>query len=223
MTHSNHRRGSRESLLGDWVVFTSGRGGTVEGNRKTLEICLKYNPVNLRAGTVENGRSVTKRYMRGWEKRLDSGVWESSTLEEIAALQEPRGVGAVYDNRDAVQGVIKELGEGDFGRSVVVSGLFDEVMDMCNKAPVAYTHTINMSAETFGKLELLPEPKILELTTMCGHHFVSPHLVKHLANEIKAGRWSAEDASVELGKACRCNFFNVARSARLLKEYIASN
>jgi hypothetical protein len=205
------------------VIATYGGGGTVEGNRKIVEICLKHNPVCMRASVREGGRNVTKRYMRGWRKRLDRGTWVSSTLEEIAALEKPTGVGAVYDSREAVQGVIKELGEGDFGRCVVVSGVFDEVFDMCKNAPVAYAHTINMSAETFGRLELLPEPAILEFTTMCGHHFVSPHLVKHLINEVKEGRWTAEDAAVELGKACRCNFFNVSRAVKLINKNIASS
>jgi len=45
--------------------------------------------------------------------------------------------------------------------------------------------------------------------------------VKHLAGQVKAGRMSAEDAAVELGKQCTCNFFNVARGAKLLKELIS--
>jgi hypothetical protein len=39
---------------------------------------------------------------------------------------------------------------------------------------------------------------------------------------VKNGGITAEDAAVELGKQCTCNFFNVARGAELIKSYIAS-
>jgi hypothetical protein len=48
---------------------------------------------------------------------------------------------------------------------------------------------------------------------------VSPFLVRHLARAVKSGRMTAEDASVELAKQCTCNFFNVVRGAKMLKEY----
>lgn len=205
--------------MGDWVIFTYSR--EVEATKKIIDIYTKYDPVGFTTSTRVNGRRQRKRYMRGWEKRLDSGVHESATLEEIRAIKEPSGASGIFDNKASVAGVIKELGEGDFGFCTVVAGIFDEVLDVSRKAPVAYSHTINMSAETFGRLELLPEPKVLEINTMCGHHFISRYLVKHLAGQVKAGRMSAEDAAVELGKQCTCNFFNVVRGAKLLKEYIA--
>jgi len=220
MTHSNHRRGSRESLIGDWVVFTY-PGKTVEASRKILDAYTKYNPVCCNCSVMENEKRTSKRYMRGWDKRLDSGVHKSVTLAEMRGLKEPGGwITGVFDNKESAQGVINELGEGEFGSCTVVSGIFDEVFDFLKKAPVAYPHTINMSAETFGRLELLPEPKILEIITMCGHHFVSRHLAKHLIKEVKNGRRTAKDAAVELGKQCTCNFFNVARAEKLINDYI---
>jgi hypothetical protein len=82
-------------------------------------------------------------------------------------------------------------------------------------------HTVNMSAESFGRVDLLPEPKILEITTMCGHHMVSPCLAKHLVEEVKKGRMTAKDGAVELAKQCTCGFFNVERAEKLLAEYIS--
>jgi hypothetical protein len=220
MTHSNHRRGSRESLMGDWVIFTY-PGKTTEHSRKILDIYTKYNPVGCSCSAMENGKRTPKRYIKGWDKKQDSGVHKSVSLAEMRELNEPGGwVAGVYDNKVSVQGVISELGEGDFGSCTVVSGIFDDTFDALKKSDVAYPHTINMSAETFGKLELLPEPKILEIITMCGHHFVSRHLVKHMINEVKKGRRTAKEAAVELGKQCTCNFFNAARAEKLINEYI---
>jgi hypothetical protein len=208
--------------MGDWVIFTY-PGNTPEDSKKILDIYTKYNPVNCNCSVMENGKGTSKRYLKGWTKKLDSGVHRSVSLAELKELKEPGGwVSGVFDNKESVQGVINELGEGNFGSCTVVSGIFDEVNDITKKAPVAYSHTINMSAETFGKLDLLPEPKILEIITMCGHHFVSRHLVKHLASQVKAGRKTAEDAAVELGKQCTCNFFNVARAAKLINQYVKS-
>jgi hypothetical protein len=205
--------------MGDWVIFTYSR--EVEANKKIRDIYTKHDPVGYTTSITTNGRRLRKRYIKGWEKRLDSGVHESATLEEIRAIEEPGGSSGVYDNKASVEGVIRELGEGDFGYCTVVAGIFDEVLDVSRKAPVAYSHTINMSAETFGRLELLPEPKVLEIVTMCGHAFISSYLVDHLAGQVKAGRMSAEDAAVELGKQCTCNFFNVVRGAKLINEYNA--
>lgn len=220
MTHSNHRRGSRESLMGDWVIFTYSRVN-VEDNKKIRDIYTKYNPVGFTTSIMEDGKRVRKRYIKGWDKSKDSGIHKSSTLKEIRAIKEPRGSSGVYDNKASVEGVIRELGEGDFGYCTVVAGIFDQVADIARKAPVAYSHTINMSAETFGRMELLPEPKILEINTMCGHHFVSSYLVKHLIEKVKEGKTSAADAAVELGKQCTCNFFNAARAKKLIEKYIA--
>ena len=221
MTHSNHRRGTRESLMGDWVIFTY-PGKTPEASKRILDIYTKYKPVGCSCSVLENGKRTSKRHLKGWSKKQDSGVHRSVSLDDLRELKEPGGwISGTYDNKESVQGVIKELGEGNFGSCTVVSGIFDEVNEITNKAPVAYSHTINMSAETFGKLDLLPEPKILEIITMCGHHFVSPHLVKHLSNQVKAGKKTAEEAAVELGKQCTCNFFNVARAAKLINQYIS--
>ncbi len=206
--------------MGDWVIFTY-PGNTTEDSKNILDIYTKYDPVGCTCFVMENGTNTSKRYLKGWTKKQDSGVHRSVSLEELRALEAPGGwISGVYDNKESVQGVLNELGEGNFGSCTVVSGIFDEVNDVTKKAPVAYSHTINMSAETFGKLDLLPEPKILEIITMCGHHFVSPHLVKHLLNQVKTGRKTAEEAAVELGKQCTCNFFNVARAAKLINQCI---
>jgi len=205
--------------MGDWIVFIAGGGRGVDpANRaRFTQILLKHNPVCLSTTDLETRRRF--RYVKGWERKKDRGIHKSSTLEEIAACKALGGGSAVYANYEEVKAVIKELVQADLGASVVVSGIFDNVHGALREAG-KNPHTVNMSAETFGRLDLLPEPKVLEITTMCGHHMVASNLVKHLAREVKRGAISAEEAAVEMAKQCTCNFFNVERAEKLLNEYI---
>jgi len=223
MTHSNHRRGSRESLEGDYIVFSSGSGRIKDRSKhnKYAEILLKHNPVQMSTSAIIDGTRKRLRYVKGWDKSKDRGVHESATLEEIKAQKDLGAGSGIFTNIDDVKAVLKELTEADLGFSVVVAGIFDEVFGACKEAGSG-PHTINMSAETFGRMELIPEPKILEITTMCGHHMVSPYLVTHLAGQVKRNRISAQDAAVEMAKQCTCNFFNAVRGAKLLEAYAAS-
>jgi len=220
MTHSNHRRGSRESLMGDWVVFMAGGGRGVDpANRaKFTEILLKHNPVGLSTSDLETRRRF--RYVKGWDSSKDSGIHKSASLEEVKACKTLSGGSAVFANFEDVRAVIREIVEADLGASVVVSGIFDKVHEALKEAGKD-PHTVNMSAETFGRVDLLPEPKVLEITTMCGHHMVSSNLVKYLAEEVKKKRMTAEAAAVEMAKQCTCNFFNVERAKKLLTEYVS--
>lgn len=53
------------------------------------------------------------RYVKGWTGQKDSGVHQSATLEEIRSLDKPRGGSALYNNKDAVQRVVKDLVKAD--------------------------------------------------------------------------------------------------------------
>jgi len=223
MTHTHHRRGSRESLQGDWVLLAMTQSdvpaqnvGIEERFHRLVEICAKHNPVGIAARDTQG---VTHRYMAGWSPPLESGVHHAATLDEVvrdAVLLRH----AVYTRKEDVLAVIRELKAADLGISVVVSGVFDEVFDLCRKAGTG-PHTVNLSAETLGRTELLPEGEILELVTMCGHAFISRHLARYLIDRVKGGNLSPEDAAVELGKQCTCNIFNVVRGADLIRKAAA--
>ncbi len=220
MTHSNHRRGSRESLMGDWIVLsTDARPHDPEKQRRYVEILMSHNPVGLATRKYEGERRTRLRYVRGWDRSRDSGIFKSTSLEEMRAEEDLRWGSAVYTDPEDVKAVLRELKEADLGISVVFTGLFDKVHEACREAGTGL-HTVNISAGSFGRLELLPDPKILEITTMCGHHMISPYLVKHLAQQIRRGRMTAADAAVEMAKQCTCNLFNVERAERLLNEYV---
>ena len=221
MTHSLHRRGSRESLEGDYLIFVA-REKPIEDeerNRKLIHIMTKHNPAGVITQKIVDGRKTRSRFAKGWEKRMDSGLHESSTLEEINDIELPRSWGAVYSEKEDAQRVIKELYEAELGYSVVVSGIFDEVRDMCEKVGTQ-PHTVNMSLETHGKTSLMAEPRILEFVTMCGHSFIAPALVRHLIERVKKGAMTAEAAAVEMGKQCTCNFLNNVRAAKMINDHI---
>jgi hypothetical protein len=224
MTHTSHRRGDRKSLEGDYIVLMRMEDYTPEVKEKTralVKICGKHNTVAMRV-TDKDGRRL--RYVQGWEKKQDSGIWFSSTLEELLeAAEEPvRFSHALYTKKEDVKNVIKELKEAELGLSVVISGIFDEVFDICKEAGTG-PHTVNLSAETLGNIELLPEPKILELLTMCGHDYIAKDLTTYLIERVRYGKITAEEAAIELGKQCMCNVFNPIRGADLITKMAFNN
>ena len=223
MTHTSHRRGDRESLEGDYIILSRMEGYPLEVKEKTktlVRICAKHNTVGMRVFD-KDGRSI--RHMKGWEKKQDSGIWFSNTLEEILKVaEEPvRFSHAVYTNKEDVKKVIAELKEAELGLGIVISGIFDEVFDICKEVGTG-PHTANLSAETLGNTDRLPEPRILEMITMCGHDYVSKYLVKHLVERVRQGKITAEEAAIELGKQCICNIFNPVRGADLIRKLAAA-
>ena len=216
MTHSNHRLGSPEALIYDWVVFnTDARPIDPRNHERYMEILAAHNPICLACRRIEGDKTTRYRYVRGWEATRNNDQLPYSTLVEIGDLRDIKWGSAVYDDLNDVKAVISELKEADLGISVVVSGLFDGVRSACEAAGMN-PHTVNLSAGTYGHLELLPEARILQITSMCGHHMVSPYLVAHMAREVKNGHLKLVEASIELARQCTCNFFNVERCKDLL-------
>lgn len=222
MTHSNHRRGSRDSLEGDYVLFLCydklgqdlkrrGSPDVIERyapkTRTALEICARHNPVGISTTDGVTGESV--RYMKGWDR--------GSKVEEILNAPDTSLCNAIFVSKEDLGAALKELKEADLGISVVVSGIFDDVFEGCAGMGVG-PHTVNMSMGTLGRTDLMPEAPILEIVTMCGHSYISPYLVEHMIERVRDDRLSPEQAAVELGAQCTCNFFNVDRAAKLIHK-----
>lgn len=201
MTHTLHRRGTPENLANDYVVFAMSAKGINEKDsatkmRQFMQIAQRYNPVNL--GDMKTGNT----YSVGTEKVM-------------ADIKDTSIVHAVFTDVETVAKVVQEVKDADLGMSVVISGLFDSAKECCQKTGLAL-HTVEHSLDIWGKTEKLAPGDVLEVTTMCGHGMVAANLVVSMAEDIKAGRLSPEEAAEELAKQCCCGVFNPVRGAELL-------
>jgi len=210
MTHTLHREGSVDSLRKDFVLFVRPAKGiddiTQESRnsaaRKTIEmskIALRYKPVNFgqsRAGCVLKDDSIEK-ILEG-EKNLN-------------------GFYTVFTNRNSVKKVLAEYKKKNFGLSVIISGLIEDVFEICKELGLI-PHTVNLSLGVWGRRKLLPSNETLELTTMCGHHMISPQLVQFIVKQVRKKKITPESAAKKLGRSCTCGVFNVPRAVELIKE-----
>ena len=199
MTHSLHRRGTAESLSGDYVILCLPAVGFNDENhdsklREFLRIALRHDPVNIGAIMLGN-------------------MYSHKAQEVVDAAHGI--VHAVFVSKDVVSEVLKDLKEADLGMSVVVSGIYENVDECAEKAGLKH-HTANFSLGIWGKTEKLPSNDILEVTTMCGHVMISTKLVKSMVDEVKAGRKTPEEAAKVLAPQCACGIFNPTRAAKLL-------
>ncbi|MGI6604766.1 MAG: hypothetical protein GX062_04910 [Firmicutes bacterium] len=202
MTHTLHRIGSYNDLTEDYVfLMMPSKGINVEGSgeklRTFLEMALRHNPVII--GDARKGNA----YHQGGIDNL------LANIEDQAVVQ------AVFDNKETVVTLLKELKEADLGMSVVVSGIATEVHEACRQAGLE-RHTVEHSLGRWGRTDKLPPRQILEITNMCGHSMVPAQLVYNMLADIRTGRRTAENAAGELAKPCMCGIFNTKRAARLL-------
>ena len=201
MTHTLHRRGTEESLNKDYVFLCMAAKGINEDGsddkmREFLKIILRHEPVNI--GDMRTGN-----------------MYDVSIEDILAKITSTSIVHGVFTDRNTVTTVLQELKDADLGMSVVVSGPFSSVEEICQAAGLT-PHSVDYSLDIWGKREKLPSDEILEVTTMCGHAMLASNLVKSLINDIKAGEISAEEAGKELAKLCECGIFNPSRAAELL-------
>lgn len=94
---------------------------------------------------------------------------------------------AVFKDRDTLVEVMKALREADYGYSVVVSGLVDDV-DCCAKKAGIQRHAVDLSLGIWGAVQKLPDEQVMEITTMCGHAMISANLVYKMIDDIKRAR-----------------------------------
>jgi hypothetical protein len=204
MTHSLHRFGDEENLKQDFVVMAmASRGVNDKGSgpkiKKHLTICQKYRPVNLGGLKIGNACNFTQQEI------LDrAGADYVSTFN------------GVFTDRETTKKVLREIIDEKVGLSTVVSGLYSETCAMAQELGIQ-PHTVNHSLGIWGKKELLPEPQILEIITLCGHGMISQHLVRHYFEKVKKG-YDADAAAREIGRFCYCAICNVDRIASVLRR-----
>jgi hypothetical protein len=191
MTHSLHRRGDFDNLKGDYVILAMLAAGK---NDKHPDARQKL----LRIAQIFKNHNPTNI--------LTEKAWRISSV-----------IQAAFTEIEDVSSVIQTLKKEDLGISIVVSGLLNEIEDVLKDVGLEM-HTVHLSLGTFGKKELLPSDKILEITTMCGHHCISPQSVEYYLDLIKKDKISIENAAEELAKPCICGIFNTSRATNLLGE-----
>ncbi|MEM1600389.1 MAG: hypothetical protein QW267_00775 [Sulfolobales archaeon] len=206
MTHTLHRQGTYEELKEDFVVLVmSAKGfndvGAAPKLKEALKIIAKYEPVNM--GDMTQGSMYRAGFRMKSLERLLQGGHDRSIYH------------GVYTDLETVKKVIDELKAADLGMSVVISGLYDEVRK------IAKPHTVNLALGIWGKTELLPKhEEVLKICTMCGHQFVSRNLVMKLAQDVKRGRITAEEAAEVMAACCSCGIFNPVRAVKLIKQLV---
>jgi len=205
MTHTLHRRGSIKDLHEDYVllIFTAkgiNREGSEAKMRRIWDVISRYENDLVNFGNHNPDRNA-------------AALYDMETLKQAKS----RIAHAVFRNRDRLKECLRELKDGDFGISVVVSGLTDEVGKICGELGLS-PHTVNQSLGIHGKTEKLPDETALEIHTLCGHAMVSPHLIRHMVRQIKDGEITCEKAAGELSRMCDCGIFNTIRAEKLLKR-----
>ncbi len=206
MTHTNHRTGTLESLAKDYVVFIYGAKGVNTKDagphvQKFFDLAQKHHPVNW--GTPFVGNKFT----------MSAAAYREGIGKHTKAY-------AVFNNKEDAAALVKDLKTADTGISIVVSGLIDEVKKFARTMDIT-PHTCQCSLGVWGKVDKLPEPEILDITTECGHAMISSKLVRRMASEVKAGRRSLKDAAAKLAQPCLCGVFNPALAEELLQKCIA--
>lgn len=205
MTHSLHRRGSVEDLHEDYVlIFYSSKGINREGAENKMqqiwEILSHYEQDLVNFGNHHPNWSGGELY----------------NLDDLKKAFSQMNM-AVFKDREKVKACLQELKERDFGISVVVSGLYEETNKICSEIGLA-PHTVNLSLGVHGNTGKLPEERVLEIHTMCGHAVVSFNLILHMVREIKAGKITCKEAAKKLSRMCDCGLFNPYRAEKILKK-----
>lgn len=204
MSHTLHRIKTESGKYDDYVVLIMPARGinnfdVVETYRKYLNLLYQFHPVNM------GGMKI--------------GTLAANSFEELLENISPDApmIHAVFSDRDTLIEVMKALKEADYGYSVVVSGLVDDV-DCCAKKAGIQRHSVDLTLGTWGDISKLPPEGILEITTMCGHAMISVNLVNKMLEDIRKGRTTARKAAEKLAEPCACGIFNTDKAERLLNE-----
>jgi hypothetical protein len=171
--------------------------GSAAKMRRFFQILEKYKPLNF--GDMKTGN-----------------IFNSERETILDNIQDTSIVHFFFSDKEVVGTFLQELKDAQLGTSVVVSGLIETTDSLCRQAGLKM-HTVEFSGGIHGKLELLPEEPILEVTTMCGHGMVASNLVDEMVKQIKKGKKTVEEAAIELAKPCQCGIFNPKRAEKLLE------
>jgi len=197
MTHSLHRKGKEEALQSDYVILAMRAAGIHDKTPEEKEIAREKL---LRIGEIL-GQHKPTNIMKPLLQRFSPAITAS------------------FDNVDVIKEVLQTLKQEDLGLSIVASGLLSEIQRVAKEVGLK-PHSVHLSLGVFGnkKMEILPSEEILEVTTQCGHHCVSPQSVQHYVKLIKNGKINIEEAAQALAKPCVCGIVNPTRVRQVLHK-----
>ena len=206
MSHALHRHGTAEQLQNDYTFYARAsryvnREGCGPKLRKILSIALSEEKL-VNYGSSQAGKS----YEAGLKPE-----------EYAATLDKAYGVAGCFSDKETVRSFLTKLKEADTGISIVISGLIDEVVKIAGEIGLK-PHTAFLSLGVHGKRALLPADRVLELTTMCGHHQIGSRLTAAVMERVKAGKMTPEAGSHLLAQPCPCGIFNTRRSTAVLEQ-----
>ena len=197
MTHSLHRTGTEENLKTDYVFLAMRAAGIHDTTPEEKEIAREKL---LKIGKILDQHGPTRIMME--------------RLRRFSPV-----VTAAFDDINKVKDVLTTLKQEDLGLSIVISGLISDIKEISKEVGLK-PHTAHLSLGVFGKKERLPSDAILEITTMCGHHCISPQSVTYYIEQIKKGEIQIEEAAQELAKPCICGIVNPTRVRQILRKLI---
>lgn len=203
MTHTLHRSGTTDSLRGDYVWLMYQAKGV--------------NDTNIKPKAEEFIAAAEAAGCENWGDVKSGSILDLGAATVKSRISDKSRLRGVFTSRAQVVQFLNDIRERHVGLSVVVSGLLDEVLPACVEAGVT-PHTVNYSFGVWGKKELLPSEETLAMTTMCGHHQISPRLVEFYRERVRAGKMAPERAALKLAAFCPCGIFNHVRAAQLLQQ-----
>ncbi len=203
MTHTLHRVGSEKALRNEYILMARAavgynEKGASEKLREVLRICQRHNPVNM--GTMKAGTLLAK------------GVDLDHILKNV---KDQIGVHALFNKKEDFLAALTEIKKADLGLSVVISGNFRRVFEGLYQLGLK-PHTVEHSLGIWGRKDRLPEEKVLEVVTMCGHGMIPAGLVKKLAGDIRKGKTTPRKAGVEVCRGCNCGVSSPIRAGKLM-------
>jgi hypothetical protein len=198
--------GTCENLKEDYVILVTPAVGINNVNsqdklRNILDKIFELGPTNI--GSYETGT-----------------IFSGATIEQIKEqLSETPRVRCCFSDREKIKELVRYIKEKDFGLSVTISGLTEDVLKMAEELNIN-PHSINLSLGIYGKTEKLPSEEVLEFITMCGHGMISRHLVAKLIDEVRQGKRTIDKAAEIMARPCVCGIFNTERAKKLLAKFV---
>jgi hypothetical protein len=219
MTNTLHRYGTAQTLEDDYIVFAMAARGINDHNstekfRRFVKIASRHRPVNLGDATQGGVFRPSKKLnpLAHWLRKD-----ERDPPALARAVEGPTVISAVFDNPESTVAFLRDIKDADLGLSINISALTDRADELARQAGII-RHSVEYSLGFFGALDMLPDRRILQISTMCGHGMVSFGFTQKMLDWVKEGRRTPEETARYMARFCTCGIFNTTRAARILGE-----